>query len=221
MTGHAEFNEVFLTDARARHDHIVGDVGAGWSVAVRILSHERESLDADAGDGGFMGDLDLGSRVGDLVGPKTVDEGGDPMAIAMGPPARQLLIELLDRFGRRDDPVARQRVASVITMIELARMSAGSMPPSAGKLAAVRLVRAMRDTALWLLGPGGTITGADAPLDGRVADMALMTPGMSIAGGTDEIQRNILGERHLGLPPEPRVDKDVPFRELRQGTVRA
>jgi alkylation response protein AidB-like acyl-CoA dehydrogenase len=221
MTGHAEFNEVFLTDARARHDLVVGDVGAGWSVAVRILGHERASLDADAGDGGFMGDLALGGRVGDLVGPKTVDDGGDPMTIAMGSAARELLVDLLDRSGRRHDPVARQEVARIVTMIEVARMSAGSLPPSAGKLAAVRLVRAMRDTALWLLGPGGTLTGGDAPLDGRVADMALMTPGISIAGGTDEIQRNILGERHLGLPAEPRVDKDVPFRELRQGTVRA
>jgi hypothetical protein len=72
-------------------------------------------------------------------------------------------------------------------------------------------MRAYRDLALELLGPSGQLAGPDAPHDGRYTNIALSVPGMSIAGGTDEIQRNVIGERVLALPGEPRVDKDPPF----------
>ena len=84
---------------------------------------------------------------------------------------------------------------------------------SLGKLAGVRLMREWRELALAVLGPHGQLAGADAPHDGLVTQIALSIPGMSIAGGTDEIQRNIIGERVLGLPGEPRVDKDLPFNQ--------
>jgi len=71
---------------------------------------------------------------------------------------------------------------------------------------------------LGLQGPSGMLMGADAPMNGMAQWMALFSPAISIAGGTDEIQRNIIGERVLGLPPEPRTDKEVAFRELRVGT---
>jgi alkylation response protein AidB-like acyl-CoA dehydrogenase len=234
MTGDAEFNEVFLTDARVPHVNMVGEEGGGWGVALNILSHERASLDADADTGGgIMGDLDLTEPAGAFVaggsaaaagaatgGAGKEDDGTDAIASATGERAQRLLVELMDRCGRRDDPVARQEVASIVELVGIARYAGGSMPPSAGKLAATRLMRQVRDQALALEGPHGTLLGDDAPLGGLVQAMALMVPGMSIAGGTDEIQRNIVGERVLGLPAEPRVDKDVPFRELKQGTVR-
>jgi alkylation response protein AidB-like acyl-CoA dehydrogenase len=78
----------------------------------------------------------------------------------------------------------------------------------------------LRDLALRLEGPYGTLARPDAPLDGMAQYLALFSPAVSIAGGSDQVQRNIIGERVLGLPSEPRVDKDVPFRELKVGTQR-
>ena len=68
---------------------------------------------------------------------------------------------------------------------------------------------------LELLGPAGMLAGADAPAGGTIQDMALTVPSASIASGSDEIQRNILGERALGLPKDISVDRDIPFREVR------
>ena len=90
---------------------------------------------------------------------------------------------------------------------------------STGKIAASVLVQAMRDAALALMGPYGMLFGDDAPMGGRVHQMALSTPLFSIGGGTDQVQKNIVGERILGLPAEPRPDKEVPFRELATGGI--
>ncbi|MEZ5236939.1 MAG: acyl-CoA dehydrogenase family protein [Acidimicrobiales bacterium] len=222
MTGDAEFNEVFLTDARVRHEDLVGELGGGWAVALRLLNHERESLDADADGSGIMGDLDLAAPAGSFVGPdgRSLDDGTGPISMAQGQGAAELLTTLVARAGRAADPVTRQRLADLHSRIRIAGYAGGSMPASAGKLASVTLMRGVRDTALELLGPDGTLHGTDAPLDGAVTEMALWTPGLSIAGGTDEVQRNILGERELGLPPEPRVDKDIPFKDLKQPSIR-
>jgi hypothetical protein len=65
------------------------------------------------------------------------------------------------------------------------------------------------------------LSGSDAPFNGMLQMLALFSPAVSIAGGTDQVQRSIIGERVLGLPAEPRVDKDLPFRELKVGTQRS
>jgi alkylation response protein AidB-like acyl-CoA dehydrogenase len=94
----------------------------------------------------------------------------------------------------------------------------GRMPGpevSTGKLLSAELGRRARDLSLAIQGPYGTLVGDDAPAGGRFQQMALRIQSSSIAGGTDEVQRNIIGERVLGLPKEPQVDRDVPFRETR------
>jgi alkylation response protein AidB-like acyl-CoA dehydrogenase len=82
------------------------------------------------------------------------------------------------------------------------------------KLAISSLARRSRDLALDVMGPQGLLTGPEAPHDGAVAHVALSSPAASLGGGTDEIQRNVAAERALGLPKEPSVDRDVPFRDL-------
>jgi alkylation response protein AidB-like acyl-CoA dehydrogenase len=100
----------------------------------------------------------------------------------------------------------------------------GRMPGpevSTGKLLSAELGRRARDQSLAVLGPHGTLVGDDAPEGGRFQQMALRVQSSSIAGGTDEVQRNIIGERVLALPKEPQVDRDQPFRELKVGTQRS
>ncbi|MER6981798.1 acyl-CoA dehydrogenase family protein, partial [Streptomyces carpinensis] len=88
------------------------------------------------------------------------------------------------------------------------------------KLARSELVRAGRDTGLSVLGAQGLLQDPAVPGGSEIRHRALSSPGASIAGGTDEIQRGIVGERVLGLPKEPRTDRDVPFRDLTIGTQR-
>src|SRR5579875_3052004 len=132
----------------------------------------------------------------------------------------------LEHSGRGSDPVARQGVARIHSMYEVSRLTieraqavirAGGQPGpegSTGKLAAAYNMHAARDVAMSVLGAEGMLAGEDAPLDGKVQMLALSAHAISIAGGTNEVQHNIIGERVLGLPKEPSVDRDVPFREL-------
>ena len=234
MTGGATFNEVFFSDARVPHDNVIGDVDHGWAVAITTLAHERNSLGAGSmggmGSGAMFGATDLDARVGDLG---SGGGGGEMAGMAMAFGGGGSLITSLPRlFGRADDPVVRQDITRIYTMMEIARYTQlrakaaaarGERPGpevSTGKLMASRLVKAIRDVGLGLQGPSGMLVGADAPLGGMLQQLALFSPAVSIAGGSDEVQHNIVGERVLGLPAEPRPDKEVPFRELRVGTQR-
>jgi alkylation response protein AidB-like acyl-CoA dehydrogenase len=225
MTGDAEFNEVFLTDAIVPAGDVIGDVNRGWDVTVRLLSHERSSLDPDA-EAGIHLALDHAEPVGRYARGELDDglRGFMPTASV----AWSLLVDVLREAGADTDPVRRQAAAEILAMAETARYSAArsragaaaGRPPgpeaSLAKLSSVRLMRAWRDLVLATSGPAGQLAGADAPRDGLLTQIALSVPGMSIAGGTDEIQRNIIGERVLGLPGEPRLDKDLPYSETRR-----
>jgi alkylation response protein AidB-like acyl-CoA dehydrogenase len=239
MTGGATFNEVFFTDARVPHENVIGAVNEGWAVAVTTLAHERNSLGA-GGMGGFgggggevIGVTDLAARVGDVG--KASGGGGEMagMAAAFGGGGAQLITMLPQLFGKANDRVVRDELMKIYSLMEIARFTsmrsqaaaaAGKAPGpevSTGKLMASNLVRAIRDTGLAIEGPAGMLMGDDAPLGGMLQYLALFSPAVSIAGGTDQVQRNIIGERVLGLPPEPRPDKEVPFRELKVGTQKS
>ena len=177
-----------------------------------------------AGEG--TGRPDPGARVGDLASAPSPmaamgDGGGGMGAMFKFLPAL---------YGKQGDPIVRQDLARLYSLMEISRYTTlrskaaaarGEAPgpeQSTGKLVMSSMMRQMRDFMLGLQGPAGTLIGDDAPMGGMAQWMALFSPAISIAGGTDEIQRNIIGERVLGLPPEPRPDKEAPFRELRVGT---
>jgi len=228
MTGRSIFNEVFLTDARVPAENQIGGLGEGWAVALTTLANERTMLGAgsfgSSGSSAAIRSIDLDAPAGNLVR----DEPRPERSSRSG--AADLVFAVLERYGDADDPVARQEVAAIYSLIEIARytdlrakaaIERGGRPGpevSVGKLAASHLLRTMRETLFRLCGPAATLWDDDAPFGGRVHEVGLSSYLISIGGGTDQIQRNIIGERVLGLPREPRADKAVPFSELAVGT---
>jgi alkylation response protein AidB-like acyl-CoA dehydrogenase len=242
MTGRAMFNEVFLTDARVSNDAIIGGLNNGWAVANTTLAVERAGLSAGGGyeaatiasAGTVVGDL--GKRVGDFVGPRERRRGGDVFSSMGG--AAGMIKDLARAMGKSSDPTVRQELAQLYSYNEVARYmglrqkalrSVGiDLPggPNMGKLAASRMVKLSRDLGLRLLGPLGMLHAYSAearqeldeltgnPYMGSVTEVALFSPGPSIYGGTDQVQRNIIGERVLGLPREPSNDRSLPFKDL-------
>jgi alkylation response protein AidB-like acyl-CoA dehydrogenase len=191
MTGASHFNEVFLTDIRVPHTHVLGEVNGGWGVAMTTLANERAFI---GGHGRVLGSADLAA-----------------MARSTGAAA---------------DAVARQGIAASFTRAQLSRylglrmrtLVARGAPlvaePSVGKLAAAQNIKRNAELALAIEGAAGMLAGDDAPSGGAWQQSFLNAPSIRIAGGSDEVQRNLLGDRALGLPPEPRVDKGIPFRDL-------
>jgi alkylation response protein AidB-like acyl-CoA dehydrogenase len=234
MNGAASFNEVFFTDARVPHANIVGEPNNGWGVAITTLAYERAGI-----GGGMMSPATPGEKAGFLdrragdiaAGAGEEPEMGSMMAAFAG--GSRLLRSAAGAMGVTGDPVVRQGIARIHAMNEATRLTgeravaairAGGRPGpegSTGKLAAAVNLHATRDVGMSILGAHGMLTGEDAPLGGEVQNVALSAHAISIAGGTNEVQRNIIGERVLGLPKEPQVDRDVPFRELRVGTQRS
>jgi len=226
MTGRSIFNEVFFTDARVPHDNLIGEPGGGWGVALTTLANERTMLGAGSfgsgGGGVSIRQPDLDRRVGDLV-----VSSGDASRESASSGSADLLLGLLRQYGGADDPVLRQEVARVWSLLEIARFTdlrvraaveRGGRPGpevSVGKLAASRLLRELRETMFRITGMYATLWGDDAPLQGRMHEVGFSSYLISIGGGTDRIQRNIIGERVLDLPAEPRADKDLPFSKLR------
>ena len=224
MNGEHGFNEVFFTGARADDDRLVGEAGGGWSVAVTVLMYER-----------FMAALPSavpGAKAGRLDQPAGEAARRAAQARTAGRTGvAELILDVAAQAGKAGDPVTRQRLAQLWARETvngyLARQGQsareGRRPSAMGsltKLARSELVREGRDTGMSVLGAAGMLASPDTPGGGQVQHRALSSPGASIAGGTDEIQRGIVGERVLGLPKEPRTDRDLPFKDLTIGTQR-
>jgi len=195
MSGGADFNEVFFDDVVIPDAERLGDVGDGWRVALTTLMSERFSLGGsgtEIGPGFEAAARHIGSRIGGLS------------------PERQALV-------RQD--LGRAYVAALggryTGYRQLSKISKGEFPgpeASAGKLTGTRTARELADLAVRVLGDDAayarTADGA-----GLWQGLQAVLPGMAIAGGTNEVLRNIIGERVLGLPAEPRADKNVTFKE--------
>jgi alkylation response protein AidB-like acyl-CoA dehydrogenase len=216
ITGEAHFNEVFLDDVRIPGDHLVGPLDGGWRVLQTALAYERS----------VMGDVARGPRSADT--PKEQTEG-DPMAPS-SPDAEVDLWALARRMGRDQDPSIRQAIARIHTLRTVNHWNAlrakshleqGSSSPilSLGKLAMSRILHEGAHVQRLLVGPEALLYGRANPLGDDANFLSLNAFFTSIGGGTDQIQRNIIGERVLGLPREPDVDRDVPFRDVAKATV--
>ena len=233
LNGEEHFNETFFTDARVRHADLIGGENNGWAVTMATLTNERSSYAAGAD---YQFGIPPGERSG-MLDLTVTDALREVRASHQGYTSFPLgdagaLIELAREHGRLGDPTIRQRIMRLHCMSEAARLTAmrakaaadaGRAPgpeSSLGHVAGVNLARATRDLGLAILGPAGTLVGDDAPREGAVAMMALTSLVHGIQGGTEQIQRNIVGERVLGLPKEPQVDRDVPFKDVLTSTRR-
>lgn len=225
MNHHSSFNEVFLSDARIPREWVVGEVHQGWSAALATLAHERRwgvavSVDRHHVDPGPAAD-------------EAHAEALETLKVYSWYPQRagraDLAVPHAKAAGRATDPVVRQEIARLVAMNRVSQWTAErakaaralGRPPgpegSIGKLALSRVARQAAKVHSLIGGANGMLAGDDpaAALDGLLAETLISVPAQSIAGGTDEIQKNILGEKALGLPKEPDPSKGLPYREAR------
>ncbi|MBT8214620.1 MAG: acyl-CoA dehydrogenase family protein [Acidimicrobiia bacterium] len=190
MTGSQNFNEVFLSDVRVSDEDRIGDVGEGWGVVITTFLWERVNL---------------------LAGGERILGGLQEFIKARG---REAAPEIRDRFI---DLYIRAETIRFSTMRLLTAVSQGGLPGPEGstlKLAATATLSDIYELALDVMGPEAMLAADVAPGGGEWHAGFLGMPGLRVGGGTDQIQRNIIGDRVLGLPPDIRVDKDLPFREV-------
>jgi len=238
MNGLTEFNETFFTDAGVSGGALVGALNGGFAVAMATLGSERgafagggEHLLPRVAAGRKAGNLDR--RVGTAVEEARRRASGETVGGANTPPVHTTgqLIELARRYGRSRDPVIRQRIAEVAALSEALRFTslrirtaaqsgrAPGVESSVLYLGGVKVIRLYRDLVADIAGPAATLFEPDAADYSPVAMTIVTAPCHGIQGGSEQIQKNIIGERLLGLPKEPSGDRDLPFRQIPVGTM--
>jgi acyl-CoA dehydrogenase len=200
INGGSGFNEVFFNDVRVPDSNRLGAVGNGWKVAITTLMHERASIGSGGGRGTFK-DLFRLARETELGGRPALEDST----------VRQKLADFY----------IAQRGLQYTSYRTLTALSRGQTPgpeASIAKLVGAPLNQQMASFACDLQGAiGALVDPAAVPQEAAWQDQFLSAPGLRLAGGTDEILRNIIAERVLRLPPEPRMDKDMAFREIPTG----
>ena len=221
MTGDAVFNEIFLDGAVCSDSDLIGGEGNGWAVTQTTLHFERTGIGAGGAHAGFPAPGPKGGNLGRRAGDAALDPiPGNNLALSLAD-----ILELARSSPRGRDPLVRQKVAKLVTFTETGQWNAlrgkaeaarggGQGVANIGKLAQTRIMKLAADIALDILGPDALLTAPDGSQGGRFAQAFVFSPASSIYGGTDEIQRNVVAERSLGLPREPVPDKGAPFGEV-------
>jgi len=199
MDGGQHFNEVFFNDAVVPDNYRLGEVGGGWTGALTVLMAERLAI-SGVQPTGFPQFLDL---------IKGLEIGGEPVA---------------------DDPIVRERLATwysqyaglqALNMRMLTAVAKGGMAgaeASMGKLVGAVMNQEIANFVCQMFGSYGVVLDENlSPERAHFQDSVLFSPGVRLAGGTDEVMRNILAEQVLGLPQEPRADKGMAFQDIPTG----
>ncbi len=223
MTGHALFNEVFFDDAVVPAENIIGGEGNGWAVTQTTLLFERIGIGAGGSFGrspnaGVKGGVLTRDNAGEVAREFAVPSGGNSITLAD-------LLELAHACGRADDPLLRDKFATLACYVDTGRWTAqraraADDPKTAqrlsllGKVAQTRIVKLSAEIGMDLIGPDGMLWPPDGPGAGRFSEFFAFSSASSIYGGTDQIQRNVISERVLGLPREPGPGKTTPYREV-------
>jgi alkylation response protein AidB-like acyl-CoA dehydrogenase len=201
IDGGKHFNEVFFTDVRIPADNLLGEMNNGWRQATAMLMYERVAI----------GSLGAGK---------------------ISQPMYDMLVKWAEKAGVVDDPVVRDELMqiyamettkSMVAMRNRAEMKAGKAPGpggSLGKLYGSIIARRFREIAQNIAGPASVAWEGEDSAEEQLNLTMINSLQSGIAGGTDEIQRNIIGDRVLGLPRDISVDTNVPFKDLKVGTQR-
>ncbi len=199
IDGGKHFNEVFFTDLRVPADHLLGELNNGWNQATAMLMYERVAI-------GTVGSGKINQPVFKTL--KAAAEANDRLS---DPVVRQQMMEIY----------SMETTKALMALRTRAEMKAGKAPGPAGslgKLFGSKIHWRMRDILMNIGGPATMAWSPDAVAGNELSRQTLNSFQSSIAGGTDEIQKNIIGDRVLGLPRDISVDKGVPFNELRKSS---
>jgi alkylation response protein AidB-like acyl-CoA dehydrogenase len=228
MNYHASFNQVFITDAEIEPELQMGKNGEGWKIATTTLMHERRGA-------GALRTWAVASNRPERIYQEEAAEIATTMEPYKWYPQRagrvDLVMQQAKATGKINDPVVRQEIAKLLILSKTGEWTAlraraaqqlgrpQGPEGSIGKLVGSHVARAAARVHTSIDGANALLSGSDGTLDGVIAEVLISTPATSIAGGTDEIQRNIISERILQMPKDISLDTNKPFRDVPRNIV--